>query len=85
MPVSLPLLEFWYAGLRAKVGVRVRTQTGTNRLRSELYKVRKENADPQLWDLAVCISRTDPTNELWIVHKKITVNIPDEDLDDAKS
>lgn len=77
---SLPFLEYWYAGLKAKIGVRVRTTTGAARLKAALYKVRTEANDPDLQTLALVTSRTDPANEVWIVHKSITVETP-EDLD----
>lgn len=80
---SIPLLEFWYAGLRAKFGVRLRTANGVGRLRAAMYKARKDSGDPDLQALALCPSRIDPTNELWVVHKTVTITIPDEELDDA--
>jgi hypothetical protein len=63
-----PLVEFLYAALHSSLGVVVRTTGKADSLRSRFYQVRKDVADPQLDDLIVRPSPTDP-QEVWLMKK----------------
>lgn len=73
------MLELWYQALRAKVGIRIRTDNPAA-LRPKLYAARVECLDPELNELTLRLPH-GISNEVWIVHKKISVT--DEELDDA--
>ena len=67
------LLELWYDALRSPLGLVLETND-TERLRSELYKVRTAADDPQLAALSILVSPANPTGELWIVHRDYDSN-----------
>lgn len=73
----LQLVEFWYAGLRAKVGVRIRVATDVSDFKARLLLERKRILDPALETLAI-IGGASP-DELWIVHK--TFKLEDQDAE----
>lgn len=58
------MLELLYEALNSKFGIVVRTND-VERLRQQLYNVRKQ--DPDLAILSFLVSRTAPNSELWIL------------------
>lgn len=61
-------LEFWYAALRADIGVVIDTDN-VSRLQQKLYIARREAQDPSLEGLSIVISPTSPSTQLWIVKR----------------
>lgn len=62
------LLEALYSALNSPKGVVVREESGRAKLlRARLYVARKQ--DPDLSQIAICESPTDPEHELYLVRK----------------
>lgn len=61
--------EIWYEALASEHGIVVKTSdpVGT---RQRLYAVRKELGDPDLDQITIAQSPTDPKGELWLVKRK---------------
>lgn len=74
---SVPFLELWYAGLRARIGVRIAT-SNYHTLMNNLYTARRIAGDPDLQALSITPCPANPLKELWIVHKTITITVPDD-------
>ncbi len=80
---QLRMMELWYAALRSeKFGIRIHTDN-FEKLRASLYSARKHAQDPDLEVLSLTASPEAPGAELWIIRKRVTITIPDEELDDA--
>jgi len=62
------MLELWFKALRAKVGLVVKTDDA-ERLRQKLYAARANYEGDELNALQLNVLNS---NELWIVHKRIT-------------
>lgn len=72
--MSTGAVEFLYRALDARVGIVIRTNDPT-RMRARLYEARK--SDPALLGLSVKPSNSNPSSELWILHKSPTEGAPD--------
>jgi len=64
-PITLSL---WYEALSHEKGVCLAVEGDREKARQKLYRLRNTSRDPDLEDLAVVFSPTDPT-QLWIVKK----------------
>lgn len=62
------MLEYLYEALASEAG-KVIVTSDVEKLRQNLYKARREALDPELDQLALIPSPTNPTGELWIVKK----------------
>jgi len=80
---TIGYLEYWYAALRAEIGVRITTDNVLT-LKQALYAARREADDPDLQALSLTACPTNPTGELWIIKKAITVEVPDEELNEKQ-
>lgn len=65
--MSAKLLEYLYDALAQPTGLVILT-SNPEKLRQKLYELRRDQA-PTFDDLAFLISPTNPTDQLWIVHK----------------
>jgi hypothetical protein len=70
------LSEFWHTALRARIGLRIASEN-IGSLRVELYQARRELNSPELEALFLTPSLDDPRHEIWIVHKRISIEEPD--------
>jgi len=61
-------VEFLFRALDAKVGIVVSTNN-PDLLRTKLYAARRQAMNPIFEELSILISRTSPSNEIWIVRK----------------
>lgn len=64
--MQIPLLDLLYRALASERGIVVET-SDPERLRQKLYAERKK--DPDLAQLSINISRTQPENQIWIVKR----------------
>lgn len=69
---DLPLLELWYQALHdpGRIGIRVPCND-PDRMKTALYKARKDAADPQLGALMLQTSPLNPDGEVLITHRII--------------
>lgn len=63
-----PSPEHWYAALASRCGIILKTDDPAF-ARQKLYAIRKSLADPDLENIAIMTSPTDPDSELWLVKK----------------
>lgn len=62
-------LELWYAALGSPSGI-IFTTNNIEKTKQRLYALRAETADPDLQDLIIKTSPTNPGGEIWIVKRK---------------
>lgn len=68
------MLEWWYEALHEPVGIILLT-SDRHRLMNQLYAARVDAGKPEeLAGLSICMSPT-AENELWILHRKVTVDV----------
>lgn len=71
MKNEIELTTLWYDALRAEIGIEVATDNPM-RLRAELYRLREQLADPELYALVVTLHPQTGAS-VWIAHKlKVT-------------
>lgn len=70
--MSTLYLGYLYDALASERGIVVLTDS-PERLRQKLYSLRSEHA-PTFTDLSFVISPTNPTDQLWIVKKRVEIN-----------
>lgn len=73
MPDKLDLLEYWYRAAHSQVGICVPTNNA-KLLKEKLYNVRRNAQDPLLDELMLASSPAAPESEVWIIHKKVSLN-----------
>lgn len=64
-----PLLEWWYKAASQQVGI-ILICSDPRRAMNRLYAARRNNPDPRIEGLSICLSPTS-ADELWIIHKVI--------------
>jgi len=74
--MNLPILELWYAALREPIGIIVAC-SNADKMKAQLYKARKDSADPELQRLMVHTSPRNHSGEVWITHRHIDVTRED--------
>ena len=62
--------KIWYQALRSQAGIRVASDDLVL-LKAQLYKVRRDLNDQDLYKLEIRLSPKAPDKEIWIVHKEI--------------